>query len=55
MKDLIYLVLVIIAGVVTIKWYTSREFGTEKHSATKLTEKEAEELLDTDEETVQED
>ena len=55
MKDLIYLVLVIIVGVVTIKWYTSREFGTEKHSATKLTEEETKELLNTDEEAVQED
>ena len=55
MKDLIYLVLVIIVGVVTIKWYKSREFGAEKYSATKLTEQESEDLLDTDEDASQED
>ena len=52
MKDMIYLVLVIVLGVTVIKWYTSRSTAKQTCEVQKLTAKEAKEQLDADEEIV---
>lgn len=52
MKDLIYLALVIAAGVVAIKWYTSRETASENSAVKTLTAEEAKVQLDGDEDIV---
>lgn len=52
MKDLIYLALVIVAGVAAIKWYTSREAAPQNSAVKILTAEEAKVQLDADEDIV---
>ena len=52
MKDLIYLILVIAAGVIAIKWYTSREVKPRNSAVKTLKAAEAKAQLDADEDIV---
>lgn len=52
MKDLIYLVLVIVAGMVAIKWYTSRSAVPQNSEVKTLSAAEAKAQLDADEDIV---